>query len=76
MGSGLRPLGGADGAHRPGSSNLRRDFPVAARLPIGDGGKRVQHRELERRAARFQAEVERPALAGEILVELSRGLTQ
>ena len=71
--SGLAPLA----APTPGAARVPNGLGqgrVAGGLAVGDGGQRATHTPLEGGARGRQRQVERPALAGEVLAELvSRG---
>jgi hypothetical protein len=48
------------------------NLAIAARLAKGDGQQRIPHGLLKGRAAKFQRQVEDPAVPGEILRQLGR----
>ena len=66
---------GADGAGPVGAPQRPGDRPVALRLAVGDRGDLLPDRPLEAAAAaRRQRQLELAPLAGEVLLELGRGL--
>jgi hypothetical protein len=60
----------ADGAHGPGPANPTRDVGIRNRFAIRDLKKLFQNGYLEVSAGQGQRQVEVPALAGEVFVEL------
>lgn len=70
----VAPIGGADRSDRCRMANLRGDLTVGARLAERNGQEGGPDFFLEFAADKFQFQVEAIPRAGEILIELPRGL--
>src|SRR3954447_16831371 len=70
----VAPVRAADRAARAGAADAFGDLRVGRGLAVRDRAHLVPHAPLERRALELDIQVELGALAGEVLLELDRGV--